>query len=95
MPYIPQESRPEFDVHIDSLIEVLRKSSKLNGSVNYCISRIVAGAIRPDSGWNYDSASDAVKAYECAKLEFCRQILNGYEDTCIDKNGNITEYINQ
>lgn len=93
MPYVNIHERERFDRLIDELIENLRYDNPaVNGNVNYCISRIVAGAIRPKEGWNYTEASNAVKAFECAKLEFVRRILNNVENSAIVRNGDIEEY---
>jgi hypothetical protein len=95
MPYINEDLRRAYDQDIESLIAKLKELGSINGHVNYCISRIVAGAICPNDGWNYTSASDAVKAFECAKLEFVRRILNHVEDNAINRNGDIKEYFRE
>lgn len=92
MPYINLESRTIFDTEINKLIELLRDSDKIDGNINYCITRIVSGALQPDNGWNYTIASDAIKAFECAKLEFYERILRKVEDNAISRNGDINEY---
>lgn len=38
---------------------------------------------------NFDNASNALAAVECAKLEFYRRILAPYEDKKIGENGDI------
>lgn len=93
MPYVPQKNRNEYDELLDRLIERLRCSSKISGDANYCISRLVAGSFEPTTGWNYESGSNVVKTFECAKLEFIRRILNNVEDGAISRNGDIKEYI--
>jgi hypothetical protein len=91
-PYIAGEKRPDKDQLIDQLIEILRDDPKIDGSVNYVITRIVAGSLRPDTGWSYTIASDAVKAFECAKLEFYDRILKPLELDARKRNGDIREY---
>lgn len=92
-PYIDPDQRPDPDQLIDQLIEIIRKGPKIDGAVNYAITRIVAGSLRPDTGWSYTIASDADKAFDCAKLEFYRRVLAPYEDMARARNGDVKEYI--
>lgn len=94
MPYITQQSREYFDTEINALVEKLRcLDAGKSGSVNYVISRIVAGAFKNEK-WNYKSINEAAGVYKCAGDEFQRRIVSPYEDSKIANpdNGDIGEY---
>ena len=92
-PYTDPGGRVDPDQLIDQLLEIIREDPKVDGAVNYAITRIVAGSLRPETGWSYTIASDAIKAFDCAKMEFYRRVLAPYEDMARERNGDVKEYI--
>jgi hypothetical protein len=68
-------------------------SGKIKGACNYIISRIVAGAMKPDAGWGYTSLSEAVDVFADAESEMRRRMLDPYEDKAIEKNGDLPEFM--
>lgn len=83
MPYIPSESRKQFDSHIEALVE---KDISF-GELNYIISRMIWLL------WNrkpsYTLANNLIGVLECAKAEFYRRFLAPYEDIKIKENGDV------
>ena len=57
-----------------------------NGEFNYLISTIAKLYI-DKHGMTYNTGSDVIKTFECAKLEFYRRMLVPYENTKIEQNG--------
>lgn len=94
MPYIKKDARPTYDDEIESLIRKGREllQNKRSGTTNYTISRLVAGILQNERGWDYDSANSALAVFEAAKLEFYRRILVPLEDEKIKENSDIPEY---
>jgi len=90
MPYIKQEKRHVLDAHIKPLLNALRElesddpSNSMNGNINYIFTRIL---VHVYANGNYDDRSDAIKALECAKLEFYRKHKANYEDQKEFENG--------
>lgn len=95
MPYIKKERREELDSTIDSLITCLRDIEPVKGDLNYTVSRLVLGALKPDTGWSYQALSDAIGALQDAADEIKRRLLGPHEDKCIDRNGDVAELINR
>lgn len=102
MPYVNEETRNlhgdkfvPIESHVDSLIAHLREitdEDNIAGILNYTISRIVAGAGKPDGGWRYGSLSRAHEVFHAAGSEFYRRLIAPYEDKAREKNGDIPEY---
>ncbi|GMU26223.1 MAG: hypothetical protein AMXMBFR16_11280 [Candidatus Uhrbacteria bacterium] len=96
MPYINPASRRELDPKIDDLVDQLFRTSGENpvpkGNVNYVVTRIALQALEPRGGWTYTSLSDAVAALQDAADEIKRRLLGPYEDTCIERNGDLEEF---
>lgn len=94
MPYIAPADRPRFDTNLNLIIAELRShDTGLDGNANYCITRIIAGAFKPDNGpWRYWMIERAMGCFICAALEFYRRVGAKREDECINKNTDITEY---
>ena len=88
MPYIKQETRKTVDAEIDSLIKKAKYFNEdgRNGLANYIIYKFVCGVYPPTS---YDSVSDGIKTFECAKLEYIHRKLGPYEDAKRDENGDV------
>ena len=92
MPYIKNETRPQFDNEIETLVAKARANNNQDGDGNYIISRIVAGIFKPDGGWRYFAIARAVGCFVCAMLEFYLRVARPYEDKAIHSNGDIPEY---
>lgn len=91
MPYIPQNRRDIIDMDIDELVWSLRDLDPTKGDLNYTVCRVVLGALKPESGWSYHSLSAAIGALKDAAVEIERRMLGPYEDTCIERNGDLEE----
>lgn len=99
MPYINQHDRQCVDQEITDLVFEMREVSGgtcpvQSGLANYVISRIIAQAMMPASGWSYSSLSKALAVFRDAEAEMRRRLLDTYEDKMIQKNGDIPEYEN-
>ncbi len=79
---------------VDAVIEHIRThtSSDRDGMVNYAISRIVAGSLKPSTGWRYKNLNKAYGTFFSAATEFYRRLMANHEDKAIEKNGDIPEY---
>lgn len=86
MPYIPKETRAEFDNHIDSLAELLAANFE-PGALNYCISRLIWKLFRKKP--SYTLGNNLIGVLECVKAEFYRRMLAPYEDSKISQNGDL------
>ncbi len=99
MPYIKKSDRGYFKPELDSLCKILDQfePDEIDGVLNYTISVIVARTLNKrnekSGNWRYRFMADAIKVFECAKLEFYRRIGSRQEDKAIIKNGDIEEYI--
>ncbi len=93
MPYIPQEDRPTYDALISQLADLLcgQPPQKRKGHANYVVTQILRRAWGVDEAANesYSNYADVVGTLECAKLELYRRRLAAYEDTAIDKHGDL------
>ena len=97
MPYIKQERRSLFDIHIKALagnilfVNNAIHDEELGGNLNYCISKLINLLCNKESGGtlSYHRINEIVGALENSKLEFARQIIAPYEDKKIVENGNI------
>lgn len=103
MPYIPEEDRIklienlcqlDLDTVLDGIINHVQNQTKKKGLCNYMVSRIVAGGMAPSEGWGYDTISNARSCLLDAGLELGRRLMDGYEDSCIERNGDVKEYAN-
>jgi hypothetical protein len=92
MPYIKKERRQLLDAEITRIVNRLLDISAVKGDVNYTITRIVLGALKPDAGWSYQSLSDAVAALKDAATEVERRLLAPHEDGAKERNGDVPEY---
>ena len=93
MPYIPSSDRPVYDPQIKQLAESLARqpADRRKGHANYVITQILRKAWGVDRADNesYSSYADIIGTLECAKLELYRRRLAAYEDTAIDKHGDL------
>lgn len=92
MPYIKSERRTFLNREIGNLVDKLRDLGSVKGDVNYTITRVVLGAMCPESGWSYQTLSDAVAALKDAATEVERRLLAPYEDKAKERNGDVPEY---
>lgn len=88
MPYIPKEERYPYEVYIQGLISQLSKvdQSKIEGHLNYILTRIVKGLVSVPS---YRAINQAIGVLECVKQEFYRRVAIPYENQKIVDNGDV------
>lgn len=79
MPYIKTEDR------IDLGHGILPDCA---GELNYLFTKLATDYI-DTKGLSYQTINDIVGALEGAKLEFVRRIVNPYEDSKIETNGDV------
>ncbi len=104
MPYINNDmkqtscvSEPDstLEESVNAVINHIRShtSSDRDGMCNYAISRIVAGSLKPSTGWKYKNLNRAYGTFLSAASEFYRRVVSKYEDRCIARNGDIPEFM--
>lgn len=88
MPYITQEQRGFIDDALSTLINTLDwvESDKLDGVMNYVITKIIRSQYNNGKYAEYNSA---IGVLECCKLEFYARAVRPYEDTKIQVNGDV------
>ena len=74
---------------IEGLIKRIRSLNPKRGDLNYVVTRLVLESLKPDAGWSYHSLSDCVSVLKDAAAEIERRLLGPYEDTAIEKNGDM------
>lgn len=79
MPYIKQENRQ--DTKLDH-----------PGNLNYLITKLMAQYVK-ENGLNYRTINDVVGVLTCAKDEFYRRVVVPYEDSKIEENGDVEQYL--
>lgn len=79
MPYIPKEDREKFS-------DIQNINPQTAGELNYCISMLLKQYLATHDD-NYETRNAIIGVMECAKLEFVRKNINGYEDVKIIQNG--------
>jgi len=89
MPYIAPERRPAYDPAIADLVAKLREApvEKLDGDLNYVITRLLLGGIDKPSYFSYNARLGVLEA---CKLEFFRRHVATYEDEAIVRNGDLS-----
>ncbi len=96
MPYISQHDRDGLDDAIGRIVEALKLTApdvlKRPGPTNYTVTRIVAGALKPDEGWSYHSLSRAIAVLRDAAAEMQRRLMDQRENQVIKNNGDVPEY---
>ncbi len=88
MPYIKTERRTELDPELDILID---KAERV-GELNYIITRILDGYIHKfatKEEIDYTSINAMMGVFECAKLEFYRNVAVPYEEKKRKLNGEV------
>jgi len=92
MPYIRPERRDDLDPMVEALVGKLREMSCVRGDLNYVVTQLVLGALKPDSGWSYHSLSDTISVLRDAADEIARRMLGPYEDKAAAKNGDCSVF---
>lgn len=85
MPYLKQDRKDALDAY---LVDAKRVMYNTSGDLNYVITQILISFVE-DQGRSYKALNDAVGALECAKLEFVRRVVNPYENSKIEDNGDV------
>lgn len=88
MPYIPQADRGIFANCLADLQGIVWERGLSNGELNYLMT-CLAQIYLQKHGTSYNTISDVIKAFECAKLEFYRRVAAPYEDKKALANGDI------
>lgn len=88
MPYIPQADRAKFDYGLLGIKNAIHEHGLSNGELNYLMTRLAVMYLAKH-GTSYNTISDVVKAFECAKLEFYRRCVAPYEQKKLDSNGDV------
>ena len=83
MPYITQEERKNINAG-----DIARNA----GQLNYMITTIVLTYLST-KGLSYQTMNDIVGALEGAKAEFQRRVVNPYEDSKIEQNGDVFDCV--
>ena len=82
MPYIEHGRR-------DCVRPALRpERPRTPGELNFAVTSMLI-QFWLDRGPSYQAINDIVGALECAKLEFSRRVVSGYEDSKIAQNGDV------
>lgn len=84
MPYIQSFDRDKVDAKIAELAEAINDTSNPDGTINYCITRLLQQC---GLYGNYENLQRAIGVLECAKLEFYRRAAVPYEDKKRHVNG--------
>jgi hypothetical protein len=90
MPYIAEERRAELDPHVSEVISVLRKLEWNEGDLNYTISRLVGAAFEEQP--RYHTIARVTGVLKNVADEFYRRIAAPYEESAIEKNGDVSEF---
>ena len=84
VPYIKKEQRVEFDFCIKDL------NPENAGQLNYVIT-MLCNEYLTKKGRNYENYNSVIGVLECAKLEYYRRAVVGYENEKIKDNGDLYE----
>lgn len=93
MPYISPERRSNIEQNLIEAFEYIDTKGDLCFAIYWLMKAFAEYPADKDvvgPAMTFDSASNAVSACECAKLEFYRRILAPYEDKKIEENGDVT-----
>ena len=89
MPYIKEEIRRELNVALEHIFDIINNLPEgKKGAVNYVITRVVHETL-VSNPYTYDTLSDAIAAFECAKLDLARRVMGPYEDIKLRENGEV------
>jgi len=92
MPYINQKKRLQIEPGLSIASDVIETTGDLCYAIYWLISNYAQyppGKENVGPEMDFDSASRALVACECAKLEFYRRFVAPYEDKKIQENGDI------
>lgn len=87
MPYIKPEDRKKWNDIIYAIEAIVQNipPDKLDGELNYLISRIMGQSYTP----GYFNYNRCIGLLECIKQEFYRKKVAPYEDKKIQENGDL------
>jgi len=83
MPYIKQETRPQYDVTLNKLCDI-----KTKGDLEYCVFKLMKRFMKTREN-RFDPLHDCVKGVEHAAHEYERNYLDKREDEAKKENGDI------
>lgn len=83
MPYIKQEDRVKFEPALAVMPDISGP-----GELNYLFTWLISWYISR-RGLRYQTINDIIGAFECAKREFQRRIVDSYEDYKMRENGDV------
>ena len=94
MPYIHGTLRQDADFYIENLVHVIERNCDETryGMVNYAVTRITLGALKPEDGWSYAALSHAIAVLRDAAHEMERRLMDPHEDAAMQRNRDIPEY---
>ena len=90
MPYITDNRRVKVDGPINELITQLRELGWNEGDMNYTFSRVIGAAFEEEM--RYHTAARIIGVLSNVATEFERRLVGPYEDSAIEKNGDVPEY---
>lgn len=90
MPYIAEDRRTKLDGPVSQLITALRELGWNEGDLNYTVSRLVGAAFEDEM--RYHTVARVTGVLSNVASEFERRLVGPYEDTAIEKNGDVPEY---
>lgn len=85
MPYISQNSRER----IDPYIEFLKDAVHTPGDLNYAITQLSRSFLTPLPGSTYEEVALVTGVLENVKQEMYRRHASPYEDSAIERNGDV------
>lgn len=88
MPYVKQSERELFQFGIDDIAQNIDEDTT-PGQLNYILTKVALSYLTAH-GRSYTTMAEIVSAFECAKLEFVRRQVDGYEDLKIKENGDVS-----
>lgn len=90
MPYIDERSRKIIDPYVDVLIDRLALLDDGEGVINYIFSRVCGAVFRNRP--RYRTICLLTGVLTNVKDELYRRVASPYEDTMLDRNGDVPEY---
>lgn len=91
MPYITEDRRAKLDPHVSEVISTLRDLGWNEGDLNYTISRLVGAAFEEEP--RYHTIARVTGVLTNVKDEFYRRVAAPYEDSAVEKNGDVGEFL--
>lgn len=91
MPYIKQTDRAKLILPFDSYQDkpvIAFEEINTAGEIQYAIALIIKSYLAR-KGLNYQHCNDVLGALSGAQMEFYRRTLAPYEDSCIERNGDV------